>query len=154
MEFKGSELIRAKREELFGFITDPQHFARGIPDIQDIKVMGPDRFKVVAKLGISVIKTNFDIIFEASERTPPSHVKLHGHGLGGGSAVDLEIAIDLKEAGKDTTLEWAAVATVSGKLASLGQRVLFAVADKLVKEVFGNVRASLESLGPESQAKG
>jgi len=152
MEFRGFELIRAERGEVFDFITDPQHLARGIPDIQDIRVLGPDRFEVVAKLGISVIRADFDVFFEASERNPPSHVRLHGHGLGGASAVDLEIGIELKEAGKDTTLEWTAEVKVSGMLASLGQRVLSSVADRLVKEVFGNVHASLESSSPKGHA--
>ncbi len=147
MEFKGSELIHADREEVFRFLNDPENFSKGIPDIQEVGVLGPDRFSVVAKLGISMIKTNFTIVFDVSERTPPSHVKLRGHGLGSGSAVDLEITVDLQGGVTETALSWSAVATVSGTLASLGQRVLGAVAERLVKEVFGNLHASLESSG-------
>jgi carbon monoxide dehydrogenase subunit G len=145
LEFKGSEFIHAKRKKVFDFLTDPQHFSKGISDIQEIKILSPERFKVVAKLGVSVIKANFDMVFEVLEKVPPSHVRLRGHGLGAGGAVDLEVAIDLKGKEEETVLEWAAVITLSGMLASLGQRVLNAIADKLVKEVFENIHAAVES---------
>jgi hypothetical protein len=153
MELKGSELIRAKRDEVFAFVTDAQNFSRGIPDVQRIEILGPERFKVVARLGISVIRTEFDVLFEVSEKTTPSHVKLRGHGLGGGSAVDLKMAIDFGEEGRSTKLDWTATATVSGALASLGQRVLGAAADRLVKEIFESVHRYLETSAPEKSAK-
>jgi carbon monoxide dehydrogenase subunit G len=145
LEFGGSELIRAQREEVFDFITDARHFCSGIPDIQSVRVLGPDRFSVTAKLGISVIRSTFDIDFEASEKTAPSHVKLFGHGISGGSAIDLEMTIDLEDRGPDTLLKWMTVVRVSGTLAGLGQRVLSAVADRYVKEVFGKIRGDLET---------
>jgi carbon monoxide dehydrogenase subunit G len=145
LEFGGSELIHAPREEVFDFIVDARHFSSGIPDIQSVRVLGPDRFSVTAKLGISVIRSTFDIDFEASERTAPSHVKLFGHGISGGSALDLELTIDIDAQGQNTALKWSAVVRVSGTLAALGQRVLSAVADRFVKEVFGKIRAELEA---------
>jgi carbon monoxide dehydrogenase subunit G len=146
LEFRGSEFIHAEQERVFDFLTDPQHFSKGIPDIQEIKVLSPERFKVVANLGVSAIRAKFDIVFEISEKRPPFHVRLRGHGLGGGSAVDLDLTVNLKGSDGDTDLDWTAVATVSGMLASMGQRVLAAVANRLVREVFGSVHEALESL--------
>ena len=145
MDFKGAELVRADRGTVFAYITDPRNFSSGIPDIQKVEVLDQDRFRVVAKLGVSVIRASFDIVFTISDRVQPSHVRLKGHGLGGGSAVDLEIAIDLSEEGAQTLLSWKSDAKVSGTLASLGQRVLSTVADRLVNEVFSSVRSSLET---------
>lgn len=147
MEFKGLEVIHAGQDDVFAFLTDPLNFSKGISDIQEVRVLGPDRFSVVARLGISMIRTNFTIAFDVIEKLPSSHVKLRGHGLGANSAIDLEISVDLKEEKTDTVLNWSAVATVSGMLASMGQRVLSGVAEKLVKEVFGNLHAALESRG-------
>lgn len=141
--------MHAQREEVFYFIVDARHFSSGIPDIQSVRVLSPDKFSVTAKLGISVIRSTFDIDFKASELTAPSHVKLFGHGISGGSAVDLELTIDLEDRGPDTALKWIAVVRVSGTLAALGQRVLSAVADRFVREVFGKVRAELETPGTQ-----
>ena len=145
MEFKGYELIHSNQESVFDYLTNPENFSKGIPDIREVSVLGPDRFKIVAKLGISVIKAEFTILFTVFEKVPSSHVKLRGHGMGSGSAVDLDITVDLKGSGADATLNWTAFATVSGTLASLGQRVLGAVAERLVKDVFANIHAALES---------
>ena len=145
MEFGGSELIHAPREEVFDFIVDARHFSSGIPDIQSVRVLSPEKFSVTAKLGISVIRSTFDIDFEATEKTAPKHVRLFGHGISGGSAVDLEMTIDLEDQGRDTLMKWMTVVRVSGTLAALGQRVLSAVADRFVKEIFGKIRADLET---------
>ena len=144
MEFGGSELIGAPKERVFDFITDAENFSSGIPDIQSVRMAGPDRFSVTARLGVSVIRSTFDIDFYATEKMAPTHVRLLGHGISGGSALDLEIAIDLQDQGSDTILKWATVVRVSGTLAGLGQRVLGAVADRFVKEVFAKIRADLE----------
>jgi carbon monoxide dehydrogenase subunit G len=145
LEFGGSELIGAPKEKVFDFITDAEHFSSGIPDIQSIMIAGPDRFRVAARLGISVIRSTFCIDFEAIERNAPTHVKLLGHGISGGTALDLEIVIDLQDQGSDTALKWMTVVRVSGTLAGLGQRVLSAVANRFVKEVFAKIRADLET---------
>ena len=145
MEFGGSEYMHASKVEVFNFITDAKHFSSGIPDIQSIRMAGPDKFSVTARLGISAIRSTFDIDFESIERKESNHVKLLGHGMGGGSALDLEITIDLQEQGSDTVLKWTTVVRVSGTLAVLGQRVLGAVADRFVNEVFARIRAGLET---------
>ena len=145
MEFEGSELIRSQARKVFDFITDPLHFSTGIPDIQSVRVLSADRFSVTAKLGVSVIRSTFTIDFQVSDKVAPSHVRLTGHGISAGSAVDLEITIDLKDESPNTALRWRTVARVSGTLAALGQRVLGAVADGFVKEVFDSIHAMLEA---------
>ena len=144
MEFSGSETIKAPREKVFDFLTDPKNFSSGIPDIKKIEVISPEKFKVVAKLGISFLRGTFTIDFDVVEKERPSHTRLKGHGTGVGSAVDLDIVVDLEEQDSNTIMKWKADAKVAGMLASLGQRMLGSVAEKLVREIFENIHRGIE----------
>lgn len=144
MQFSGKEEVKASPEKVFDFITDPQNFAKGIPDIKKIDVLGPDKFKVTAKLGISFLRGTFVIDFTVKEVDRPKHASLHGHGTGVGSAVDLDIDMDLKEKDGYTIMNWKADAKIAGMLASLGQRMINSVAEKLVRQIFGNIKKNLE----------
>ena len=144
MEFSGSETIKAPREKVFDFLTDPKNFSSGIPDIKKIEIISPEKFKVVAKLGISFIRGTFTIDFDVVEKERPSHARLKGHGTGVGSAVDMDIVVDLEEQDSNTILKWKADAKVSGMLASLGQRMLGSVAEKIAREIFENIHKGME----------
>ena len=144
MEFSGSEIIKAPREKVFDFLTDPKNFSSGIPDIKKIEIISPEKFKVVAKLGISFLRGTFTIDFDVVEKERPSHTRLKGHGTGVGSAVDLDIVVDLEEQDSNTIMKWKADAKVSGMLASLGQRMLGSVAEKIVREIFENIHKGVE----------
>lgn len=145
MEFSGTEIIKAPREKVFNFLTDPQNFSSGIPDIKKVEILSPDKFKVVAKLGISFLRGMFTIDFTVKEKESPSHARLTGHGTGVGSAVDLDITVDLEEdQDGNTVMKWRAEAKVAGMLASLGQRMLGSVAEKLVREIFENIHKNIE----------
>lgn len=132
-------------KKVFDFLTDPQNFAKGIPDIKKVEVVSPDKFRVTAKLGISFLRGIFVIDFTIKEIDRPKHASLHGHGSGVGSAVDLDINVNLEEKNGSTMIDWRADAKVSGMLASLGQRMINSVAEKLVRQIFENIKKNLES---------
>lgn len=144
MQFSGREEIKAPPEKVFDFLIDPQNFAKGIPDIKKIEVISPDKFRVTAKLGISFLRGVFVIDFTIKEADRPKRADLHGHGSGVGSAVDLDINVNLEEKNGNTVMEWKADAKISGMLASLGQRMIGSVAEKLVRQIFENIKKNLE----------
>ena len=144
MQFQGTEHIFARRGKVYAYVIDPSNFSEGIPDIQSVEMVDVNTFDVVALLGISVIRSAFTIHFKVTERMPPSHLRLKGHGVSSGNAVDLDLTVELVEEGVNTALRWNAEVLASGMVATLGQRVWGTIADRFVKEVFGSVRSNLE----------
>jgi carbon monoxide dehydrogenase subunit G len=146
LEFSGTELIRSPVRKVFAFVSDPENFTTGIPDIESVQIKSADEFTVVAKLGLPLLRGIFTIDFLVKEKKEFSHARLVGHGTGMGSAIDLDIVVDLGE-GRDgeTQMRWRAEAKVAGRLASLGQRLLGSAAEKLVKEAFESIRKNLEA---------
>lgn len=145
MRLEGVFDVKAPKELVFDMVTDPNQVAGCMPDLQRLEVRSADDFDAVVRLGVSFIRGDFALHFRTAEKVPHSSTKLLAHGTGLGSAVDVEIVVNLSEGeGGGTSMKWAAEARVSGKIASLGQRLLESQAEKIVKDFFGCLRQRLE----------
>lgn len=108
-----------------------------MPDLQKLDVKSDNEFTVVVRAGIAFIKGDFTLNFRIAEKNPPNHAKLVARGSGMGSAIDLQTIMDLTDEGeRGTMLKWEANATVGGRIASVGQRLLNSQAEKIVKQLF------------------
>ena len=145
MHFEGVFDVGAPRAKVFEVVSDPKQVAGCMPDLQKVDVKSPDEFDAVVKVGASFIRGDFTMHFRTTEKEPSSRVKMLAHGGGLGSAVDMEILVNLTE-GKDggTSMKWGADARVSGKIASLGQRLMESQAEKIIKQFFACFREKLE----------
>jgi len=130
---------------VYELVTDPKRIAGCIPDLQQIEVRSNDEFDAVVKVGVSFIRGDFVLRFRIIDKHPQSGLGLKVHGTGLGSAVDMEIRVVLseREAG-GTSMNWEAEASVSGKIASLGQRLMESQAEKIIRQFFDCLRERLE----------
>jgi len=145
MHFEGVFDTGVSESIVYALVTDPNEVAGCMPGLQKLDIKSPDEFHAVVRVGVSFIRGDFALRFRSIETEPPSHVKYAVHGTGLGSAVDMEIALAIST-GKDggASMRWQADATVSGKVASLGQRLMEAQAEKIIKEFFDCFREKLE----------
>lgn len=144
MNFEGTYEIKAPREKVWEFITDPNRIGKCLPDVRNLELAGEDRFTAIVKVGIGVIKGDFNFRL-AIEKTPPSHVKLKATGTGAGSNVDLDTNIDLEEVAGGTRIAYKTNVKVGGVMAGLGQRMMGKVAEKTISQVFECVSHELET---------
>ncbi len=145
MHFEGVFTVSAPRERVFGVITDPNQVAKCIPDLRRLEVKSADEFDALVGVGVAVIRGDLSMRFRTVEKQPPSRVKLLAHGAGLGSAVDVEMVTELADGGGGgTSMRWTADASVSGKMASLGQGLMKAQAEKIVRQLFDCLRKKLE----------
>lgn len=146
MHFEGLFDTRASESRVYALVTDPNEIAGCMPGLQKVDVKSPDEFDAVVKVGVSFIRGDFAFRFRSIEKEPVSGAKFGVHGMGLGSAVDMEILLAIS-ATKDggASMRWQADATVSGRIASLGQRLMEAQAEKIIKGFFDCFRQKLES---------
>ena len=145
MHFEGDFDVAASQERVFEIVTDPRQVAGCMPGLKKIDVKSAGAFDALIKIGAGFVKGDFAMRFKLEERTPPSRAKMIAHGTGLGSAVDLEIVVKIGEASKGrTSMNWAAEARVSGKLASIGQRLMESTAQKIIGQFFDCFREKLE----------
>ena len=145
MHFEGVFDVAAIREEVFEVVTDPKQVAGCMPGLQKVDVKSPDEFEAVVKVGVSFIRGDFTVRFRTVQNEAPSSAKMTVHGGGLGSAVDMQITMNLTERDAGgTSMKWDADATVSGKIASLGQRLMETQAEKIINQFFTCLREKLE----------
>ncbi len=115
-----------------------------MPLVSKVEVRPPDEFDATVNIGVSFIRGEFAVHYRTVEKRPRSYARMNVHGAGMGSAVDvdIEVRISEKEGGGSST-SWAADARVSGRIASLGQRLMEAQAEKIVGQFFECFRAKL-----------
>ncbi len=145
MHFEGTIEVAAPRKRVFAAVTDPNRVARCIPDLKKLEVRSADEFDAVVKVGVSFVRGDFALVFRTVEKQAPSRVKLTAHGTGLGSAVDVSMETYLADTPSGgTSMKWSAEAQVSGKIASLGQRLVQSQAEKIIRQLFDCLRGKLE----------
>ncbi len=146
MEFKGDVTIKAPREKVYAFLTDPNQVTQCAPGLQSVEVVDDDHFKCTVKAGIGMIKGTFNFDIEFQQREEPSHATILASGKMPGSAVSMTSTMDLAEADGDSTLmTWASDVRVSGTIAGVGARLMAGVADRMTKDIFGCIKSKLET---------
>ena len=146
MHFEGSVPIKASREEVWAFVTDPDQVGPCGPGVEKIEVIDATHFKAAAKVGVGFISARFNVNMEFAELQPPDRALIKAHGQAPGSAVDATAEMRLSD-GEDgsTVMDWNADVNLSGTLASVGARMVEGTANKMIGQAFDCIRSKLES---------
>ena len=138
MDMMGEYRIPASRQIVWEALNDPDVLKQCIPGCDEIEKRSDTEFaaKVTAKVG--PVKARFAGKVTLSDLDPPNGYKISGEGTGGAAGFAKGGAdVRLDEDGGETILRYAAHATVGGKLAQIGSRLIDGTARKMADEFFG-----------------
>ena len=125
MHLEGEFRVKADRDTVYAFLTDPSRVSRCMPDVRDVEIRDQDHFTVKAAVGISHIKGTMVLKLEITNRLPPVSTTVIGRGTGMASAVDLTTSFTLDASdGGETIVTWHGDVTISGSLAAFGPQGL------------------------------
>ena len=147
MHLSGSVTIRATRERVFEFLTDPNQVGQCAPGVETITITEPGKkFQAKAGIGFGAVKATFTGDAEWVELDPPHRAKVKAHGRAPGSAADVTSEMKLAEDGNgNTVVEWTADIAILGQLASLAARMMAPMSQKLTGQFFDCVRTKIET---------
>lgn len=146
MRFSGTVEIKAPRDRVWAFVTDPTKVGSCGPGVESIDVVDPTHFRARAKVGVGFISARFVVDMAMAELTEPEKAVITAHGQAPGSAVDATARMDLSDAADGgTTMAWEADVNISGTLASVGARMIEGTANKMIGQTFDCVRSKLEA---------
>ena len=153
MDFSGRYSIPASPEVVWNGLNDPVVLKACIPGCEQIEKTSPTDFVATATLKIGPVRATFKGKVSLSELDPPSRCVLSGEGQGGMAGFakgNAEVRLERTESG--TILTYTARATVGGKLAQIGQRLIDGAAKQIADDFFGRfvsqVSASAISAAP------
>ena len=151
MKMSGEERIPASREAVWAALNDPDVLRECIPGCQSLERKSDN--ELVAKVGIKMgpVKATFDGEVELANIDAPNGYTIRGEGKGGvaghakgGADVKLAEVPAEEGAGTETLLSYDVDASVGGKIAQLGSRLIDSTAKKLAGQFFGNLREHFE----------
>jgi len=146
VRFEGSTEIAAPRERVWAFVMDPHQVARCGPGVESVEILDEKRFRIKASVGIGFIKARFTVDTELFDVKEPERANLRGRGQAPGSAVEFVARMNLRDgADGSIVLDWSSDVTLTGKLASLGARMIEGTAKKLIGQTFDCMKSRLEA---------
>lgn len=146
MKFSGTVEIKAPREKVFAFVSDPRQVGSCGPGVETIDRIDDTHYTAVAKVGVGFISARFQARIEVAELIDGTTARIKADGSAPGSAVNALASMDLSDApGGATTMAWEADVVIHGTLASVGARMIEGTANKLIGQTFDCIRAKLEA---------
>ncbi len=138
MDMTGEYRVPAPRETVWQALNDVEVLRQSIPGCDEIEKTSDTSFtaKVTAKVG--PVKAKFSGAVTLSDIDPPNGYTISGEGTGGAAGFAKGGAqVTLEEDGDGTLLKYTVNATVGGKLAQIGSRLIDSTSKKMANEFFG-----------------
>ncbi len=137
MEFTGEYRIPAPREEVWAALNDPEVLKRCIPGCETLEQISETELEASVTAKVGPVKAKFTGKVTLSDLDPPAGYTITGEGQGGVAGFASGSArVELAEDGAETVLTYRAQATVGGKLAQIGSRLIDGTARKMADEFF------------------
>jgi len=161
MDMSGEQLIAAPRQQVWQALNDPEILRQAIPGCETVEKLSDTEFvaSVVAKVG--PVKAKFKGKVTLSDLNPPNSYSITGEGQGGAAGFGKGgCKVQLEDAPGGTVLRYTASASVGGKLAQIGSRLIDGTARKMADDFFTRFNeivsagAAPEVVPPEMVAEG
>ncbi len=151
MDFSGAYRVPAPRDTVWEALNDPDVLKHCIDGCESFERLTECTFQAQVKAKVGPVSARFVTTVTLSDMDPPSSYVITGQGQGGAAGFAKGSArVTLAEAGPDATnLTYESQATVGGKLASVGGRLIKGVAEKTAEDFF---RRFTERLTGQDQA--
>jgi len=137
MEMTGEQLIPLPQEATWEALNDPAVLKDCIPGCETIERVAENEYEITMTAKVGPVNAKFKGKMTVSDADPPRAYTLVFEGQGGVAGFAkgrASVALSPHDAG--TRLAYTAKATVGGKLAQVGARLMDGVAKKLADQFF------------------
>jgi carbon monoxide dehydrogenase subunit G len=154
MTMTGEVTLPAERPKVWALLNDPETLKSAIPGCQSLEKTAENGFAAVVKMKIGPVSATFKGKVELSDIVPLVGYTIKGEGEGGIAGFAKGGAkVSLADAPGGTLLQYDVDATVGGKIAQLGSRLIDGVAKNMADKFFTNfAAAATNSVPPVGEA--
>lgn len=142
MDMKGEYRIPAPRAAVWAALNDLEVLKAAIPGCETIHRLSETEIEATVTAKIGPVKASFKGLVTLSDIDPPSGYTIRGEGKGGPAGFAKGGAkVRLSDAGNETVLSYEVDASVGGKIAQIGARLIDSTAKKLADDFFAKFGA-------------
>ncbi|MFZ1909539.1 MAG: carbon monoxide dehydrogenase subunit G [Burkholderiales bacterium] len=137
MEMTGEQLIPASQQQTWDALNDPEILKACVPGCDSIEKTGENQYLVLMVARVGPVSAKFKGKLALSDLEPPSSYSIAFEGQGGAAGFGKGGAqVRLAPEGDGTRLAYSVKASVGGKLAQIGSRLVDAAAKKIANDFF------------------
>ena len=144
MKMTGTRQIQAPQTVVWEKLNDVEVLKRCIPGCESLEKVGENDLKSTVALKIGPMSVRFSGAVTLSDLNPPTSYRISGKGQGGAAGFasgGANVGLEPKDGG--TLLTYDVDATVGGKIAQLGARLIDATAASLANQFFDRFAAEV-----------
>lgn len=150
MEFTGQYPIPAPRDRVWQELNNPGALQACIPGCEGLDLVGDNRFEARLFAKVGPVQAKFKGTVTLQNLAPPASYDIDFEGSGGVAGFARgRASVTLAEDGSNTLLSYVAQATVGGKLAQIGQRLVDSSARKMADDFFGEFSRHCSAAVPQ-----
>ncbi|MCA0239662.1 MAG: carbon monoxide dehydrogenase subunit G [Proteobacteria bacterium] len=146
MQLTNQQTLPVSQAQAWEALNDMSLLQQAIPGCESITATGENQYEALVTAAVGPVKAKFKGKLRLEDIQPPQSYKLVFEGQGGAAGHGKGSAdIRLEAAGpRETVLHYTANASVGGKLAQIGSRLVDMAAQKMVTEFFETFKAKLQ----------
>ena len=142
MDFDNSFTVDKPIDEVWSTMTDLERVIPAVPGAEILEKTGDDAVKAGVKIKLGSMSMNYSGPAEIVEKDDASHravMTAQAKEAGGQGNADAKVTMELSEQGAGTEVSLHSVVNVTGKAAQMGEGVISAVTEGMIKEFSGNL---------------
>lgn len=137
MDMTGEFRIAASKDAVWKALNDPDVLRQCIPGCEELLKTSDNEFTAKVTVRVGPVKARFAGKVTLSDLDPPNGYKITGEGQGGAAGfANGGATVRLETDGDGTLLKYTVHASIGGKLAQIGARLIDGTARKLADEFF------------------
>jgi len=137
MEMSGEERVPATQEQTWAALNDPEILKACVPGCESLERLADNEYQVLMVARIGPVSAKFKGKLALSDLDPPNGYAIAFEGQGGAAGFGKGSArVQLAAEGAGTLLSYQVKASVGGKLAQIGSRLVDAAARKISQDFF------------------
>jgi len=154
MELSNQQTLPVSQDDAWAALNDTALLQQCIPGCEAITPAGDNAYDVAIMASVGPVKARFKGKLRLADLNPPQSYTLQFEAQGGaaghgkGTAKVALAAIDARQ----TQLSYAVQASVGGKVAQIGSRLVDMAAQKMAAEFFDNFTRALAERHPAADA--
>ena len=147
MEMKGEQLVPASQTDTWAALNDPEILKACVPGCESIERVTDNEYAVRMTARVGPVAAKFKGKLTLSDLKPPQSYRIAFEGQGGVAGFGKGGAqVQLAPEAEGTRLTYQVKASVGGKLAQIGSRLVDAAARKLADDFFTAFNEKVASL--------
>jgi len=147
MEMTGEQLIPASQQDTWNALNDPEILKACVPGCESIDLVAENEYQVLMVARVGPVSAKFKGKLSLSDLNPPNSYSIAFEGQGGGAGFGKGGAqVSLAQEAEGTRLTYKVKASVGGKLAQIGSRLVDAAARKISEDFFRAFNEKVASL--------